>query len=563
MPAKRPPSARYDNPSDVEKSRMSWLQNRIVWEPVDGQHIVVACHLAKEDFLQGRMTTEVYNRSYAKHKARVIMFNQPQVYIEASRKINAKEFERDFYTTLYEDMVSLRTIWVSCGKPNPEIRADDASRKDAVTMAASALHMTISFVGRSFTLGSLYKRMLEYTQHTWHEDEACYEAVLQVCSDYENGTLWFSETDYKRWLNHAQKHQLDPNIDTHPYRRRMERLWLRPLSRVPKKQYLKLAKKMAARPIEQGTQPRQKYFFNLTTSLTSKKKTLAWVVDRIQHREAVRNAFWWLTICSEGQEPQSMTEFFAINVDRFAGPGQKQLQVFGASVDKKIQIAWTAPSVKSMTMLERVHHLITPMVRYHFNDIIARGREYRDYCRTVVNNAEASWHWQVDVPCPTGGNDEGRLPIRCRGGVFQGDAVEIGQPCLWVFDCRRGTMGGEDVCWMEVEYGNVMQHVKKWMEGIHRWNAVFLLPAGIFFDDNMLTRFGLAAECTLLRGIWIFEATTVAASGQDLRNGRHVEQSVQVIGGVAIVMEHPIGSRAVENIVRTLGGQLPLAFKDS
>jgi hypothetical protein len=49
---------------DMEKSRMSWLQNRIVWELVDGQHIVAACHLAKEDFLQGRMTTEVYNRSY-------------------------------------------------------------------------------------------------------------------------------------------------------------------------------------------------------------------------------------------------------------------------------------------------------------------------------------------------------------------------------------------------------------------------------------------------------------------------------------------------------------------
>jgi hypothetical protein len=61
---------------DVEKSRMLWLQNRIVWEPVDGQYIVAACHLAKEDFLQGRMTTEVYNRNYAKHKGRVIMFNQ-------------------------------------------------------------------------------------------------------------------------------------------------------------------------------------------------------------------------------------------------------------------------------------------------------------------------------------------------------------------------------------------------------------------------------------------------------------------------------------------------------
>jgi hypothetical protein len=101
------------------------------------------------------------------------------------------------------------------------------------------------------------------------------------------------------------------------------------------------------------------------------------------------------------------------------------------------------------------------------------------------------------------------------------------------------------------------------MEGIHRWNAVFLLPTGIFFDESMRTRFGLAAECTLLRGVWIFEAATVAVSGQDLRNGEQVEQSIQAIGGVAIVMEHPTRSRAVENIVCTPGGQSPLAFIDN
>jgi hypothetical protein len=169
----------------------------------------------------------------------------------------------------------------------------------------------------------------------------------------------------------------------------MERLWLRPLSRVPKKQYFKLAKKMAAHPTEQGMRPRQKYFFNHAASLTPKKKTLAWVVDRIQRRVAVRNAFRWLIVCSEEQEPQSIVEFFVINVDRFVGPGQKQLQVFGASVDKRMQIAWAAPSVKSVTMLERVQHLITPMVRYHFNDIVAGGRGYRGYRR--IGATVGSW----------------------------------------------------------------------------------------------------------------------------------------------------------------------------
>jgi hypothetical protein len=98
-------------------------------------------------------------------------------------------------------------------------------------------------------------------------------------------------------------------------------------------------KEDSSTPNRGSTRPRQRYFFNQAGSLIPKKKTLAWVVYRIQRREAVQDVIRWLTVCSEGRELQSMTEFFAINVDRFAGPGQKQLQVFGAAVDKKMQTA--------------------------------------------------------------------------------------------------------------------------------------------------------------------------------------------------------------------------------
>ena len=83
-----------------------------------------------------------------------------------------------------------------------------------------------------------------------------------------------------------------------------------------------------------------------------------------------------------------------------------------------MQTAWAAPTVKSVTMLERVQHLITPMVRAYFDNIITGGREYRGYRRNVANIVGASWDWQVDVPCPTGGSGDGRFPIRCRGGIF-------------------------------------------------------------------------------------------------------------------------------------------------
>jgi hypothetical protein len=33
--------------SRSEDNQRQWLENNIVWEPVDGQHIIVACRLAK------------------------------------------------------------------------------------------------------------------------------------------------------------------------------------------------------------------------------------------------------------------------------------------------------------------------------------------------------------------------------------------------------------------------------------------------------------------------------------------------------------------------------------
>ena len=63
------------------------------------------------------------------------------------------------------------------------------------------------------------------------------------------------------------------------------------------------------------------------------------------------------------EQPTSMTEFLAINVVRFGGEGQKQLQVFGDTVDMKMQKAWTAPQVRSVNTLEKFEDLKPPIIR--------------------------------------------------------------------------------------------------------------------------------------------------------------------------------------------------------
>ena len=178
-----------------DMNRTQWLQNNIIWELVDGQHIVAACAQAQRENEVGLLSDEDFFTRYTWQKAKFIVFDNPKLYIEASVMINAKEFERKFYTTMCEDMVMLRAIWIACGKPNLEVRADDSKRADAITLSTFALHWTVLFVGKSLSLGSLSKRMVEYTHHAWQEDDACYDVVLQICKDYEEGMLCYSEAD--------------------------------------------------------------------------------------------------------------------------------------------------------------------------------------------------------------------------------------------------------------------------------------------------------------------------------------------------------------------------------
>jgi hypothetical protein len=184
-------------------NRIHWLENNIIWEPVDGQHIVAACLRAQRENEKGVMSNEEFRTKFAQRKAKFIVINNPKLYIEVSVRINAKEFEREFYTTMYKDMVKLFAIWVACGKPNPKIRGDDARRADAITLSASALHWMVPLAGKSSSLGVLAKRMLEYTHHAWQEDDACYNAVLQIYKDYEGGILWYSAADQKKWRAYA------------------------------------------------------------------------------------------------------------------------------------------------------------------------------------------------------------------------------------------------------------------------------------------------------------------------------------------------------------------------
>ena len=58
------------------------------WEPVDGQHIRVACvEIALERMQNGSMTEAQYNDLFSKWTAQVVLYDEPQLFIELSRRV--------------------------------------------------------------------------------------------------------------------------------------------------------------------------------------------------------------------------------------------------------------------------------------------------------------------------------------------------------------------------------------------------------------------------------------------------------------------------------------------
>ena len=72
-------------------SRMTWLTKQIIWEPVDGQHIVAACKLAQEEQRNGTMSTAEYMETFEQQKAMFVVYDDRCFYIAKSMQINASE----------------------------------------------------------------------------------------------------------------------------------------------------------------------------------------------------------------------------------------------------------------------------------------------------------------------------------------------------------------------------------------------------------------------------------------------------------------------------------------
>ena len=193
--------------------------------------------------------------------------------------------------------------------------------------------------------------------------------MLQVCKDYEERKLFFSKEVEMKWKKKARTANLDQTVDESERRRKMVQSWFRPLTKVSRENYIRLAKQMEATNVIEGRRESQKYYFNGTISKIPVKGTLSYVVDRLQRKDVVRNQIQFLMVQAGDETPSSMEEFFAIDTSRYGGDQGRQFMMMRQTLMKDSKTLWNAPIVKGVPSLRSFEHLISVVVKQHFEDI--------------------------------------------------------------------------------------------------------------------------------------------------------------------------------------------------
>lgn len=546
----------------TDASRLIWLTEQIIWEPVDGQHIVAACKLAQEEQKNGTMSEAEYIETFERQKAMFVVYDDRRFYIAKSMRINASEWERQHYSTVEEDLMKLRQLWILYGRPDTLLRADDARRTLALVCAASAVHRLHKMSAGELTTRKLAKNMHDLIRHAWNPSNECFEAIIRVCKDYEAGFLFHSKEDEDNWKEHARKKKLDPNVDVRLKRKLMTSNWLRPLTLIPDAQYLQLVQSCAAKPVgEDGRRPRQRYYFNGVKDTLPASNTIKGAVDQYRRREAVMNAIRWLMVENKECSPNSMDEFFRISINKYFAGRSKKISEFGELLDAATITAWTAPVRAKVSKLADIGHLIPPFIRSYYINVATGRLGYNGLSVDVGAPSNASWEWQMHVQTPGQKDTQHPLLIRCRRGLFQADHIQLGKPCLWVIDCRRGGGRHGNSPWGDEQFSRAFAQLALWMTNIDRWNVIFLLPSAVFANEELFTKLKLPEGCSMLRGCWAFDTDSVNPYPIDFTENGRLQQTVQPIGDVIVCMQHPIGTSPGPNYVSS-DRPLPLVFQD-
>ena len=102
----------------THEEKLENMMKTITREPCDGQHIVYACKvLGREAFAAGAITEEEFNNIFKHRRVVLVVFNNPKMYIEMSKRQNDfhRSNRKETHAATWQTLIKLRTLWNEYG----------------------------------------------------------------------------------------------------------------------------------------------------------------------------------------------------------------------------------------------------------------------------------------------------------------------------------------------------------------------------------------------------------------------------------------------------------------
>ena len=273
----------------------------------------------------------------------------------------------------------------------------------------------------------------------------------------------------------------------------------------------------------------------------------------------MRIALRWLQIKGSSAIYKKIEDFVKIDVTQF---GDHDTLVALCQLGTRSFIShWSSQLYVRVSALKKYAHEIPAALRAHHHDIVKGGRGFSGKVKVIGDEtyAVSGWLWKTKVQEHVQGYEEVRdVEIMHRGGLFTSGIGELGEPALWVLDCRWGGKEGNEEAWTYKEYETAMEVMGKWMHACPRWNVALLCPKGK--DMRSLVRELKRPERIIRHGTWGFTLETSMQKDSILFSKQEV-LSMEGMGDVILIMVCPEACNPIENVGRG-GGLLPRLFQD-
>ena len=532
---------------DVDPGRVPMEVHRflddVIWEPVDGQHILWACQeIAREEHGAGNLSSEVYGR-FLHRPATVLVYDDPRFYVSESRRANIHRFARQRYSTVAENLLKMRELWEFFGCPSTAPQ-DAARRATYLASVSQVVHSATVPSSGSVKVTTLAKAFRDYLPHVQHASPRDWEAILKVATDYDSAATHYSPQHATKWRAYCAKVTDNPTTKR-PKRPPMSIVWLRPFITLETPDF-RLLCSLASIP---NGQERQKAWFGGSSKRGPKPRTVSDKADATRKRYAVRNALRWLEVRAN-PTAISWVAFLCFPIGEPLVDNET-VKFFAGIVGDEFVRRWAIPIERSVAKMAQREHLIPACILAHH---AAKLRGQAGYIggHWVSENA-TTWRWEQDVIKFSTSNGEAEV---CRyegdGDIWTNSSVRIGQGALWMFDCRRSGSAGPRLEWSDEDYGRAVMQMRSWMRDVPRYNAVFMLPPSRRYED-VVRHLALPENAMAERGTWKFRGHRQEKGRIVMHAGRPVG-SFLPIADIVIVCFMPTDASPLENFVCAQGG---------